>query len=103
MYKVWISSKAESDLKNIYEYIACKLMSPDSARRQCANISARISRLNFFPERYQLLDLRLTVPFRRALAGNYSIIYYISGDDVIISRILYSRSDIKEKLEKLNL
>lgn len=78
-------------------------MSPDSARRQCANISAQISRLNFFPERYQLLDLRLTVPFRRALAGNYSIIYYISGDDVIISRILYSRSDIKEKLEKLNL
>ena len=36
---------------------------------------------------------------RRLMADNYSIFYYIKGADVIVTDILYSKSDIERHWE----
>ena len=44
-YNIEISGHAESDLRDIYEYIAFKLFSPKAAARQLMRLKAGIMRL----------------------------------------------------------
>ena len=53
-YKVIIEPSAESDLKDIYNYISEKLQSKMNAQRQILRIQLGIKDLEIMPESYHL-------------------------------------------------
>ena len=53
MYEVELSDQAETDLREIYEYIAFELLSPDHASGQLDRLETHIERLGEFPEKFR--------------------------------------------------
>lgn len=51
-YVVKITDEALSDMEQIYEYIACELLSPENAMGQYNRIAEAILTLDPFPERH---------------------------------------------------
>ena len=49
-YRVVISDTAQADLRDIFEYIALNLMSPENAVHQIKRLEKAVSGLDFFPE-----------------------------------------------------
>lgn len=97
---VFITDKAQADMENIYLYIAYELCSPETAVKQYKRIADEINKLNFFPERYGVIDIIGTnlKQLRRMKADNYSIIYCIIGNRVYVTNVLYSASDLANRL-----
>ena len=52
IYTVQISSRAETDLREIYGYIAYELLSPPTATRQLQRLEEEILSLDQMPNRY---------------------------------------------------
>ena len=89
-YEVKITEQALKDMESIYEHIACVLLSPGNA----------ILKLDTFPKRFKVMD---TEPehsrgIRRMLVDNYSIFYVINKSDVTVTNVLYSASDLSQRL-----
>ena len=55
IYKIEISAHAESDLRDIYEYIAFKLFSPKAAAAQLVRLKAGIMSLDQMPSGLELI------------------------------------------------
>lgn len=53
IYEIEISVQADSDLRNIYEYIAFELQSPENAVGQLDRLEESILGLNQMPERFR--------------------------------------------------
>ena len=56
MYEVETTDQAETDLREIYEYIAFELLSPDNASGQLVRLEAHIEGLGEFPEKFRRYD-----------------------------------------------
>lgn len=99
-YTVQITDAARADMEEIYRYIAEKLRSPGSARRQYNRIADEILSLEVFPERYRAVDFEpeRSAGLRRMLVDSYSVFYVLRGDRVIVTNVLYSASDIEGRL-----
>ena len=95
-YKIKITKEALTDMEQIYDYIAYELLSPDTAMKQYNRISDAISSLGAFPEKYRCINKREQ---RRMLVDNYSVFYVIKENDVIVTNVLYSASDIEKRLK----
>ena len=93
------SKKAVSDLDDIGEYISRELKNPIAARDTVDGIIAAVSGLNGFPESGApvLLDYEAT-EYRYVLYRNYMAFYTVKGDDVLVLRVIYGRSDYIELL-----
>ncbi|MBP5200767.1 MAG: type II toxin-antitoxin system RelE/ParE family toxin [Schwartzia sp.] len=98
-YDVKLSEGALSRLDALYDYIANKLETPETAQAQTERIEDAILTLGTLPERCRVLFSRHGHELRRLMVDNYSIFYYIKGTDVIVTDILYSKSDIDWRLE----
>ncbi len=104
-YDVKISAEAETDLRNIFEYIAFDLQSVQSAADVLARLEDSIYSLAEMPKRYP--KYRAEPWFSRGLrymaAGNYCIFYMAVADvgEVDIARVMYGGQDIQATLEKL--
>lgn len=98
-YIVNITDKALSDLSEIVNYISDSLFAPDAAHRLYIRIADEIESLDEFPERYAVVlsEPEHSMKIRRTSVDNYSIFYHV-GENVTILRILYSASDISERL-----
>jgi len=96
-YTVKISDKAQADMEQIYSYIAKELMSPRNALGQYKRIADAISRLDIMPERFQSLDFGNLNGLRRMPVDKYLVFY------VIVTNVLYSASNILERIEKCEL
>ena len=101
-YNVKITSKALADMEAIYDYIADELLNPDAAMGQYNRIADAIESLRMFPERYRLFDFQSEheLGMRQIPGDNYTAIYVIQGDDVVVLRVLYSASDINARLRE---
>ena len=55
-YNIVYSAQAKRDLRSIYEYIAFKLLAPDTAGRQVQRIMNEVLNLNEMPMRYNMYD-----------------------------------------------
>lgn len=101
-YVVQVTEEALSDMEEIYRYIAEKLQSPENALGQYNRIADEVLSLNVFPERYRLVDFEpeRSAGLRRMLADNYSVFYVVQGDRVIVTDVLYSASDIEQRLRE---
>ncbi len=56
VYEVELTSQAEQDLSEIYEYIAYDLLEFHNAKKQLNKIKQAIYKLDTFPERYKRYD-----------------------------------------------
>ncbi len=99
-YTVLITDEAQADMENIYLYIAYELHYPETAMKQYKRISEEINKLDFFPERYGIMDFigENQKQLRRMKTDNYSVIYCIIGDRVYVTNVLHSASDLADKL-----
>ena len=100
-YSVEITNEALVDMQALYDYIAYELLSPENAAGQYDRIADRILGLDAFPEKYRLVDFEpeRSMRLRRMCVDNYSVFYVIQEERVVVTNVLYSASDIENRLK----
>lgn len=100
VYKVQMTNKALSDMEKIYYYILNAFKSPETAMHQYKRIAEVIKSLNVFPERVKIMNtgVEKTIGLRQVRIDNYSIFFVVEDDRVIVTRVIYSASDIEKRL-----
>lgn len=101
-YVVQITDKALADMEEVYEYIAVQLQAPENAMGQYNRIADAIQKLDTFPERVRVMESEPehTMGLRQMPVDNYSVFYVIKEERVIVTRVLYSASDISRRLRE---
>jgi len=99
-YEVFISERAFRDMDCIYRYIADTLQAPNAAASQYDRIADAILTLETMPMRVKIMD---SAPekkkrLRAMIIDNYSVIFTVRNGAVYVSRVLYSSSDISNRL-----
>lgn len=99
-YIVQITDKALADMEEIYDYIAIRLQAPENALGQYNRIVDAIEKLNVLPERVRVMESEPehAMGLKQLPVDNYSIFYVIKDEYVIVTRVLYSASDISRRL-----
>ncbi|MBO5560662.1 MAG: type II toxin-antitoxin system RelE/ParE family toxin [Firmicutes bacterium] len=99
-YNVEITDAALDDMEKIYNYIAYELRSPETAMAQYDRIAESILALDIFPERYSETKYKIKngMKLRQMPIDNYSVFYRIEQDNVTVTNVLYSASDIPDRL-----
>ena len=99
-YRVEITNQALADMEQLYNHIAYVLLAPENAMGQYNRIAEKILGLDIFPERNRVMDSEpeRSMKLRRMLVDNYSVFYVVKEDRVIVTDVLYSASNIEERL-----
>ncbi|MBF0328337.1 MAG: type II toxin-antitoxin system RelE/ParE family toxin [Nitrospirae bacterium] len=103
-YSVNITSTAEEDVSEIWEYIPHD--KPEAATAFVLRLEEQIVTLENFPERCPLIPENelLGTAYRHLISGNYRTIFKITGNRVIILRVLHGTrlldSELLEGTEK---
>jgi toxin ParE1/3/4 len=89
-YRVDITPSAESDVAEIWDYIAQD--SPGNAESFMWKLTEQFETLEQFPERCPLIaeNRILGTSYRHLIYGHYRTIFRISGQTVIILRIIHA-------------
>ena len=100
-YSVRVTDTALSDMEQIYDYIAINLNAPDTAMGQYDRIADAIESLEEMPERIKVVEFEpeRSRKIRRMNVDNYSVFFFIYGEEVIVTNVLYSASDISNRLK----
>lgn len=100
-YVVEITDEALADMEQLYDHIFYILHAPENLIGQYSRIADEILKLDTFPERLHIMDSEPehTKGIRRMLVGNYSVFYVIRGNRVIVTDVLYTASDIENRLK----
>lgn len=105
IYSVQITSRAESDLRAIYEYIAYDLQSVSNASRQLQRLEENILSLDQMPNRYPAY---LEEPWHsrglRVMSVDNYLVFYIpdtAAQTVTVIRVMYGGRDISSQLDTL--
>lgn len=99
-YTIKILPRAKQNISDLFGYIALELQNPFSAKSQSRDIMDAIRNLAYLPERCKAIGGWKGAPLRRLMVNNQSILYIIKGNSVIVTHILYSRSNIPGRLGK---
>jgi len=103
-YKVFLSTPANYDLIDIFDYIAVELSEPITADRLIDKLETAITRLGDMPFRHPVVSEKPYSRYgmRRLYVENYTVFYIInnSAKTVNIVRILYSRRDWEKLIER---
>ena len=98
-YSVVYSPEALNDLKDIYAYIAQKLLVPDTVLNQVNRIRKEIRSLDFMPSRYALVDWEpwKSMGMHKVPVDNFAVFYTVDSNSmtVVIIRIVYGGRDIE--------
>ncbi len=104
-FQVNYSYAALEDLKAIHSYIVYELRSPIAAKRLERRIRDEIRSLDYFPERYAVVDYDqlASIGLRRVPVGNYIVYYLIDLEKltVTVARILYGGLSIENIVREL--
>ncbi len=100
-YNIVITEAAEKDMNDLYEHIAFELQSPENALGQYNRIAEAILNLDTFPESFRIVDFEPehSLGIRRKFVDNYTIFYRIMGGQVEVTNVLYTPSDIEQRLK----
>ncbi len=103
MYEVETTDQAETDLREIYEYIAFELLSPDNAAGQLDRLEENIMGLEKFPEKFRHYEKE---PWHsrglRVMPVDNYLVFYIPDKDagiVTVIRVMYAGMDVDSRLE----
>ena len=99
-YVVKITDEALSDMEQIYEYIACELLSPENAMGQYNRIAEAILTLDSFPERHALFELEPEHSWgmRKMVIDNFLVCYMVDPGVVTVTDVLYGASNVHARL-----
>lgn len=108
MYEVETTDQAETDLREIYEYIAFELLAPEHASGQLDRLEAHIVRLGEFPEKFRRYEKE---PWNsrgmRVMPVDNYLVFYIPNKEaalVTIIRVMYAGRDVDaQMLEHMEL
>ena len=104
-YSVQITSRAESDLREIYEYIAYELLSPPTAARQLQRLEDEILSLDQMPNRHPAyLDEPWHSRGLRVMSVDNYLVFYIpdaATQTVSVIRVMFGGRDIGSQLDTL--
>lgn len=102
IYEVEVSEQADRDLREIFEYIAFELQSPENAIGQLDRLEEHILSLDAMPKRYRKYEKE---PWKsRELhilpVDNYVILYIPNSDKKVVTilRVMYAGRDIDNQL-----
>ena len=100
-YNVKVTDAALADMEEIYNHIAFTLLSPTNAIAQYDRIAEAILGLNILPERFKVMNFtgKELANLRRMPVDNFSVFYVITDDSIIVTNVLYSASDISQRLQ----
>lgn len=102
IYEVEVSQQADSDLREIFEYIAFELQSPKNASGQLDRLEKQILSLNTMPERYRRYEKEpwKSRGLRVLPVDNYVALYIPDCDKKVVTilRVMYTRRDIDHQL-----
>ena len=103
MYEVETTDQAETDLREIYEYIAFELLSTDNAIGQLDRLEKNIMGLEEFPEKFRHYEKE---PWHsrglRVMPVDNYLVFYIPDKDagiVIVIRVMYAGMDVDNQLK----
>ena len=102
IYEVEVSEQADRDLREIFEYIAFELQSPENAIGQLDRLEEQILSLDAMPKRYRKYEKE---PWKsRELhilsVDNYVILYIPNSDKKVVTilRVMYAGWDVDNQL-----
>lgn len=102
IYEIIITEQADADLRNIYEYIAFELLSPDNAAGQIERLEKHIMGLEKFPEKFKHYEKEPwhSRGVRIMPVDNYLILYIPDKDAKIVTviRVMYTGRDVPNQL-----
>lgn len=100
-YTVEITNGALADMEQLYNHIAYILQAPENAMDQYNRIADAILTLDTLAERIRIMESESeqSKEMRRLVVDNYSVFFVIQGDKVIVTDVLYSASDIENRLK----
>lgn len=104
IFEIEISEQADRDLRNIYEYIAFELQSPENAAGQLNRLEESIMGLNQMPERF--LGNEKEPWHSRGLrimpVNNYCVFYIPDAGNAVVTiiRVMYGGRDIDTQSNK---
>lgn len=104
IFDVQITSQAERDLRQIFEYIYNELQSPINANNQLDRLEDRITRLDQMPFRYRMYERE---PWKsrglRVMPVDNYLVFYIPDEQtqiVNVVRVMYGGRNVTEILDK---
>ena len=103
IYEVEVSEQADSDLREIFEYIAFELQSPENASGQIDRLEDQILSLHTMPERYRKYEKEpwKSRGLRILPVDNYVVLYILDSDKKVVTilRVMYAGRDIDNQLD----
>lgn len=104
IFAIEISDQADNDLRNIYEYIAFELQSPENASGQLDRLEKNILSLAQLPERFRAYDKEPwhSRGLRIMPVDNYCVLYIPDKEKAVVTiiRVMYGGRDIETQLDK---
>lgn len=104
IYSVKISEKAESDLKEIFEYVAFELLSVQTAFDLLERLEKSILNLNQMPNRHIAYEKEpwKSRGLRIMPVGNYIVLYIVDEESAVVNivRVMYGGREIEAQLNK---
>ena len=102
IYQVSTTEQADADLREVYEYIAFELLSPDNAAGQIDRLEEHIIGLENFPEKFRAYEKE---PWHsrglRVMPVDNYLVFYIPDRDtglVTVIRVMYAGRDVDNQL-----
>ena len=104
-YQVTLTPQAQSDLREIFKYIAVDLQSVQNATGQLDRLEKAIASLDQMPERYRVYDKpKWRERNLRIMPVDNYLVFYIpnhSSETVTVIRVMYGGRDIDRQLKNL--
>lgn len=104
-YRVKITPYANSQMREIREYIAVQLMNPDAAKNLLLNMREQISKLKNMPGKIKPIDEEPwgSQGVRKIIVGNFYIYYWIEEEllTVHIIAVAYRKREQKRVLSRI--
>ncbi len=104
IFIIEVSDQADIDLRNIYEYIAFELQSPENASGQLDRLEKSILSLGQMPERFREYEKEPwhSRGLRIMPVDNYCVLYIPDLEKALVTiiRVMYGGRDIETQLEK---
>ena len=99
-YEVCFADRALDDAEALKEYLSDELGMADAARRAMEQIFHAADRLASFPLRNRVIARgKAGVELRRALAGNYMLLYITQDTCVTILAVVHAASNVSARLK----
>jgi toxin ParE1/3/4 len=102
-FEIEISAQAEHDLRDIYEYIAYELQSPENAKGQMDRLEESILGLDQMPERFRAYEKEpwYSRGLRIMPVDHYCVFYIPDREKAVVTilRVMYGGRDMETQLK----